>query len=234
MSADKTRAQGSRDKSMMATAMRGDGKAGVKFSTPEDYEGVRSGGVGGGWTHLDRHGTENIPCGIKIRNDAHEKACEEQNLYVKGSVLFTVWDRLWTPSQHPPHPRPTLLWHLYMSCHADTFVKTPPKDKNVALCFTVYKEILTVSFLQMQILFLYSWRYERGSHKVASAVGLNLRLCFLYSSEGRISTLERLIGLVSLLDMPKVYFRFFVSFYSKVIFAKPGTFKVKEIKRFRL
>lgn len=78
-SADKTGARGSRDKLTMATAaMRGDGKAGVKFSTPEDYKGVRRGGVGGGgvWgggvvggTHLDRHGSENIPGGIKIRND---------------------------------------------------------------------------------------------------------------------------------------------------------------------
>lgn len=43
---------GSRDKLTTATAaaaaMRGDGKAGVKFSTPEDYKGVRRGGVGGG------------------------------------------------------------------------------------------------------------------------------------------------------------------------------------------
>lgn len=60
MSADKSGARGSRDKLMMATAMRGDGKASVKFSTPEDYKGVRQGGAGGG-THLDRRGTENIP-----------------------------------------------------------------------------------------------------------------------------------------------------------------------------
>lgn len=40
---------GSRDKLTTATvAMRGDGKAGVKFSTPENYKGVRRGGVGGG------------------------------------------------------------------------------------------------------------------------------------------------------------------------------------------
>lgn len=69
MSADKTRARGSRDKLMMATAMRGDGKAGVKFSTPEDYKGVRRVGAGGGGTPLDRRGTENIPCGIKIGNE---------------------------------------------------------------------------------------------------------------------------------------------------------------------
>lgn len=61
--------RGGRDKLMTATAMRGDGKAGVKFSTPEDYKGVWRGGAGGGGTHSDRRGAENIPRGIKIGND---------------------------------------------------------------------------------------------------------------------------------------------------------------------
>lgn len=44
----------SRDKLMMAMAMRGDGKARVKFSTPEDYKEGMQGSC------LDGHGIENI------------------------------------------------------------------------------------------------------------------------------------------------------------------------------